>query len=362
MRILEVIPTFEPLGGAENFVFNLSLEFNKFAEVFVISLFGNENTYIAECLRKNGIKIIYLNKREGLDFKSALLLAREIKVIKPDAVHLHLNSYLVSLLSMLARKSKFVYTFHTLISSNTYGCKCNPRNILMKFLIKYKYMFPVTISDSIDISFKDYFGDYGRRTIYNGINISRYVYSFIEKKKYTFISVGSFNDIKNNLFMIKCVERLIEEGYDVNYIILGNGKNYESCKHYCLQHNLNDRILLPGVVNNVEEYLAESGCLLLASHWEGNPLVVNEAISSGVWVVANCVGGVKDLIDDTNGYLVIPEDENDFVDKMKEYIVNEKEIANVIIPNNIERNRSRVDLKNTCSKYLSLLMELAERG
>ena len=363
MRILEVIPSFEPLGGAENFVFNLSLALsNAGAEVFVISLYDIENSFIAENLKKNGINIIYLSKRKGLDLKSARLFAQKINSLKPDVVHLHLNSYLIGLPSMLARKSKFVYTFHTLISHDTHGHKNNPSNLLIKFLIKKRYMFPVTISDSIDDSFKSFFGDYKREIIYNGINTSTFSYNNNRIIEYTFISVGSFNDIKNNLFMIKCVERLIVEGYNINYIVLGNGKNFEPCKSYCEQNGLNKRINLLGSVNNVEDYLSKAGCLLLASHWEGNPLVINEAIASGVWVVANSVGGVKDLIDDTNGYLVIPENESDFIDKMKAFITNERKIVDTIIPNNIERNRNRVDMFNTCSKYLCLMEKMVERG
>ena len=115
-------------------------------------------------------------------------------------------------------------------------------------------------------------------------------------------------------------------------------------------------------MNNVEEYLSESSCLLLASHWEGNPLVINEAISSGVWVVANGVGGVKDLIDDTNGYLVTPENEDDFVDKMKSFLTNEKTIKYSIIPENIEKNRRKVDLNKTCFEYLDLMRKVSKRG
>lgn len=362
MRVLEVIPSFEPLGGAENFVFNISLSLKSKDEVYVISLYDNKNKYVSDILEKNGIKIVYLSKKEGLDLRTAKLFDTELERIKPDIVHLHLNVILTCLPAIFARKSSFIYTFHTMISSQTYGNRNSPRNLLMRILVKHRFIFPVTISNTVDESFKQFFGDYQRKVIYNGINISRYFYKYKGLKKNTFISVGSFNDIKNNLFMIKCVEKLIGEGIDINYVILGSGKNYELCRGYCVQHNLDDRITLLGPVNNVEDYLAESSCLLLASHWEGNPLVINEAIASGVWVVANCVGGVKDLIDNTNGYLVMPENEDDFINKMKLFLENEKEIANFIVPENIERNRNKVDLNCTCIEYRELMNHLTERG
>ena len=101
--------------------------------------------------------------------------------------------------------------------------------------------------------------------------------------------------------------------------------------------------------------MSESKCLLLASHWEGNPLVVNEAIASGIWVIANDVGGVKDLIDDTCGYLVQPESESDFLDKMKTFLYNSDDIRKRIVPENIENNRRKVDLNNICKQYLDLM-------
>lgn len=362
MRIIEVIPSFKPLGGAENFVFNLSLTLKRNAEVYIVSLFDIKNEYIANLLEKNGIRLIYLNKKEGFDFRCAKLFDKVLEQINPDIVHLHLNSYLACLPSMIARKSKFIYTFHTLITSQTYGRHSSPRNLLIQFLMKHQYMFPVTISKIVDESFKHFFGDIDRKVIYNGINISRYLYDSHAHKKYTFISVGSFNDIKNNLFMIKCVESLIREGFNVNYVVLGYGKNFELCKNYCIQNNLVDKIRLIGAVNNVEDYLAESSCLLLASHWEGNPLVINEAIASGVWVVANSVGGVKDLVNNTNGYLVVPESEEDFIGKMKLFLKNENEIQSSIVPNNIESNRNKVDLNRTCFEYMTLMEYLIERG
>ena len=42
--------------------------------------------------------------------------------------------------------------------------------------MKHQYMFPVTISKIVDESFKQFFGDIDRKVIYNGINISRYLY------------------------------------------------------------------------------------------------------------------------------------------------------------------------------------------
>lgn len=360
MIIFEVIPSFNPLGGAENFVFHLSKVLKRTNDVIVISLYSEENKFVAEALNKMNIKIIYLDKKRGYDRKASRKFKKIYNQYRPDVVHLHLNSIVTCLPVICKRRSLFVYTFHTFISNETYGNKMKPRNLLIKHLIKHKYIFPVTISDTVDVSFKNYFGNYNTEIIYNGIDIKRFNYYPNIEKKNTFISIGSFRDVKNNMFMIECVEQLINEGYDVQYVALGSGKNFDMCNDYVNKNNLSNRIKLLGAVNNVEDYLKESECMLLASHWEGNPLVINEAIASGVWVIANNVGGVKDLIDETNGYLVEPENKQDFVQKMKDFIKNKEIIYNKIIPSNIVNNRKKVDLDASAEHYLELMKKLLQ--
>ena len=361
MKILEVIPSFEPLGGAENFVFNLALRMKtKGHDVTVVSLYATENPYVESILRQNNIELIHLDKKKGIDLKVGKAFEQVAKALKSDIIHLHLNTYLACLKTILKHGERCIYTIHSVVTENSFGNPNSPRNRLIKRLMKRHYMHPVTISNVVDDTFKAFFGRIESSVIYNGIDISRYVYRPGKQKKYDFISVGRYDDVKNNLFMIRCVERLIREGFDVQYIVLGNGKNYDVCKRYCVEHGLSDRIHLPGAVNNVEEYLSESDCLLLGSHYEGNPLVVNEAIASGVWVVANRVGGVPDIVNERNGYLAEAENEEDFVVKMKLFLENRADIVERVIPLNIERNRQSVDLNNACDQYLELMEKMTE--
>lgn len=362
MRIVEIIPSFIPLGGAENFVFNLSSMLkNKENEVFVVSLFNKKNDFIENKLAEKNIPILYLEKKKGIDFKSMRLLKKVLNKLKPDIVHLHLNSILCSLPTILSKKYKFVFTFHTFIDKKTYGHKTSFKNLLMKLLFKRKLIYPVTISDTVDCSFKEFFGNIETKIIYNGVNIKKFTYTKRIKKEYDFISVGSFNDIKNNLFMLECFKKVRDSGHNINYLLIGNGKNYETCYNFCLKNNLLNYVTFAGVVNNVEEYLTKSKCLLLASHWEGNPLVINESIASGVWVIANSVGGIVDLLDETCGYLTIPESMDDFISKMIFYLKTKSKIESELIPNNIDKNRDRVDIEKTAIFYQEFMKNIMER-
>ena len=67
MKVIQVIPNLY-MGGAEIMCENLTLELkNMGVDVKIVSLYSCE-TPITERLQENGIEIIFLDKKPGLDF------------------------------------------------------------------------------------------------------------------------------------------------------------------------------------------------------------------------------------------------------------------------------------------------------
>ncbi|NLI56859.1 glycosyltransferase family 4 protein, partial [bacterium] len=74
-----------------------------------------------------------------------------------------------------------------------------------------------------------------------------------------------------------------------------------------------------GEINNslVPEYLIESDIFVLPSLSEGFPVVVLEAMASGLPVVATNVGGLPEIIQENkNGFLVEPQNPRDLAKKI----------------------------------------------
>lgn len=70
------------------------------------------------------------------------------------------------------------------------------------------------------------------------------------------------------------------------------------------KHGVKDDVVITGVVKDPERYYRAMDVLLLTSHFEGLPLVVMEAMASGVPVVSTAVGGVPDLLASGGGVTV----------------------------------------------------------
>ena len=80
-----------------------------------------------------------------------------------------------------------------------------------------------------------------------------------------------------------------------------------------------------GLRADICEALAAADVFVLASHSEGNPLSLMEAMAAGLPVVATAVGGVPELIADrTSGLLVRPGDADGFVAAMLRLLQDEE--------------------------------------
>ena len=60
--------------------------------------------------------------------------------------------------------------------------------------------------------------------------------------------------------------------------------------------------------DDVPELLAAAAVFVLPSRWEGQPLVLQEALRAGAAIVATRVGGIPDLVGDDAALLVPPGD------------------------------------------------------
>ena len=90
MKILQVIPYF-CFGGAETMCENLTHALiSQGHEVTVVSLY-QERTPISQRMEEAGVKILYLDKKLGLDLSMVPKLMKIMGQVKPDVVHSHLN-------------------------------------------------------------------------------------------------------------------------------------------------------------------------------------------------------------------------------------------------------------------------------
>lgn len=108
--------------------------------------------------------------------------------------------------------------------------------------------------------------------------------------------------------------------------ICGSGKERRELLDLIEAHDVGDVIALEGPSERLGEDMAAASIFALSSRYEGFPLILLEAMSKGMGVVAfDCPTGPADMVDDhRNGLLIPPEDVDAFAAGLREMMGDEE--------------------------------------
>lgn len=92
--------------------------------------------------------------------------------------------------------------------------------------------------------------------------------------------------------------------HEVTAVVIGEGSELESARRQAERLGISDRVRFCGAVTDAARLFSAIDCLVLSSHTEGTPMVLLEAMSARVPIVATRVGGVPDVISEREARLV----------------------------------------------------------
>ncbi|MBP5328944.1 MAG: glycosyltransferase [Spirochaetaceae bacterium] len=135
---------------------------------------------------------------------------------------------------------------------------------------------------------------------------------------------AEFSNRKNQQSLIRLLEPVLAQNEKVFVLLAGTGACYENCEQLVKEKKLENRILLPGYVSNMQQVLAETDIVLSSSKSEGLPFNIMEAMCCGIPILASRIKGHEDLIiDGQSGFLFSPDDEEEFKSKLHK-LINDK--------------------------------------
>lgn len=337
MKILEIIPSLSP-GGAERFVVDLC---NQMAidghEVTLLTMknlnLNNGGFYKNELNNKVNTINLSLGK---FNFGTFVMVYKAIKSVKCDVVHMHLAGSFFSLLAILFdRKKKYLVTCHSQAENEKKngGLKFYVTNLCCRF-----HLFDqVSISDQNDESIKKIYAAPAIKRIYNGraaVSLSNQ-YAFVLKEIYgykktentkVFVIIARCNPEKNIPRLVRCFNKIIEDGEDVTLLVIGSG--YDAPSILPVLQKANERIHILGPRHNVADYLSCSDFFTLSSDCEGMPITLIEAFACGCIPVGTPVSGFNDVVEDgVNGFVANGFSDESYIEALKRAITNQNTIS-----------------------------------
>ncbi|MGZ4415269.1 MAG: glycosyltransferase, partial [Gaiellaceae bacterium] len=119
------------------------------------------------------------------------------------------------------------------------------------------------------------------------------------------ISVGRLAAPKDWSTLLWALARLEPETFS-ELVIVGDGPERERVEDELARRSLAGRVRLLGERDGVPSLLADADVFVLASRSEGLPLSVIEAMAAGLPVVASDVGGLRELVLESQTGVLVP--------------------------------------------------------
>ncbi|HLP86298.1 MAG TPA: glycosyltransferase family 4 protein [Candidatus Paceibacterota bacterium] len=251
--------------------------------------------------------------------KACFAINKAIKDFNPDiiACHSSVAGVLGRFMSIFHKNLKVTFTAHSWAFTDGSSFA---RKVLMIPIEKFLSIFTDKIicvsSFDKDIALKYKIAKNEKiKVVYNGVS-NRELRNLEKKEAFRIITVTRLDYPKLPELLIKAFASIKEP--DMELVIVGYGSRKGKVISLIKELNLNDKVqILDSLTKeDVIPQLAISDLFVLISKHEGLPITILEAMSVGLPVVASNVGGIKEEINESCGYLV----ENN-IEKIKEAIL-----------------------------------------
>ena len=128
----------------------------------------------------------------------------------------------------------------------------------------------------------------------------------------TIIHISCFEDKSKNISgLLESLKIINDKGIDFQCTLIGEGMDFEMMKQKAESMQLINKVSFTGLLEGqaLADELSSGDFLVLSSNYENMPVVILEALASGLPVVSTNVGGIKEMIDETKGILVEPRNQ-----------------------------------------------------
>lgn len=339
-------------GGAETFVMNVlrNLDREKYEVWFLLS--SDKGDYTEE-IKSLGGKIFSIGtRRDGIKFLKEINRFFKKNKGKIDTLHLHTSSLSSLEILWFAKfygvKKRIIHCHSTKQFIFIHKILHYLQKPFLRFAASYYFACSEKAADWL-------FSNTGikskAKVINNGINLDDFKFSEekrIKKREElgihsdtkVLIHVGRFCEVKNHIFLINLFANFHSKYPDSKLIMVGEGELKQKIQERAKSLGVEKDVIFAGLQNDVSPWLQAADVFVMPSLYEGLPVALVEAQTSGLSIVTSKNVPKEAQINQNYNFVGLDEPIENWIDSIMKYI----DVRNENLTNVKERG---YDIKNT---------------
>lgn len=296
--------------------------------------------------------------------KSYIKVVKRILVDKPDVLHIHMSykgsfvrTYMLHVLCNMVGLKKIIHLHGSEFSKWYYSCNVFMQKNIRR-VMRSSEVF-IVLGKEWESRIKEIEPETRVMVVNNTVPIPSQMCSWnSEKKVILFLGVliqrKGLKELFDAIALLKKKEKLPES---IEVIVAGSGKEEENLKEQVKNLKLDDVVRFIGWIGREqkEELFLKSNMLVLPSYNEGLPMVVLEAMSYGVPIIASDVGDLAEaVLQGENGFLVKAGD----VQELAETILRLLELGERQWESYSKKSRMITETKFSDEQYKDIFVKL----
>ncbi|NOX87874.1 MAG: glycosyltransferase family 4 protein [Calditrichaeota bacterium] len=369
LTIVHLVNFLSPAGKEVGIVKLVNaLDESKFSSILIVL----DRAFDTLKLDQNKTKLIELKKGEGNDFSLIKKLKKIFREERVDIVHTHSWGTLVEgiLAAKIARVPVVLHGEH-----GTFHRDFKRRIVQRLFFSLTDQVLSVSALLADDISRQIGIKREKIYTILNGVDVKRFSPD-AEKRDYyrrklnvsdsdiIIGTVGRPMKVKNHRLMILALKRLKEKGYPVRFAIVGDTPKFSlraELESLAKKLKVSDFVDFLGFQSDIPGFLNSFDIFVLPSLSEGCSNVIQEAMATGLPVVASNVGGNPELITHNfDGILFASDSVDELVHALIGLMENPQK-AKKLAQNALKTAREKFALRKMVENYQNLYLTMFEK-
>ncbi len=329
------------IGGAQENTLSTVLYFMNHPEYEVTLItgpgLGPEGTLEEQAKDKNVPMIILNYLRRNInpfyDIMAFFQMLRLFRKNKYDIIHTH-SSKAGILGRLAAHYAKCPTIIHTIHGLPFHPYEKKWKNALYIFLEKLCAKISskiATVSDTMrdkalaaGVGHKEQY-----TTVYSGMDIKAFANAPLQREtmrkqlkikpdELVIGKIARLFHLKGHDFIVECARSIVKQCPKAKFLFIGDGILRDELTNTIANYGLTDHFIFTGLVppDTIPQYIAAMDMLVHTSLREGLARALPQALAAGIPVVALDIDSAYEVvINDKTGYLVSPEDKQDFIDK-----------------------------------------------